>query len=305
MARPVLLTPTLLLVTLGHLIGSLHAAETEPTDSKSGFELQQGYRRERFDFLGGVKSGQDGIRTKLHSKHIDVHSSRLLFKGVSADGMFLQASAGYGNILRGRADFTEHVKHRSHNDSMRVGFHTSRDYTMDFGLFLGKEFAMGNGFNLAPRIGYSFYRQKFHLKNAVAKDAHDKKLHGYKASYKADWYSPQLGLRAEKSLSERFKIFGDYSFLWPLKYRATGTCNKRTLDAFNFHNRDKQMRSWGHIGVLGAKVFLNPNWSLNLEYELSKFFARKGSQKVGHERVPLHKAHRSTSEIRLALSYSF
>lgn len=305
MARQMLLTPALLLVTVGNLMSTLTAEQVGESKPKTGFELQQGYRRERFDFLAGSKQGRSGMRDKFHSKHIDVHSSRLLFKGVNDNGMFLQAALGYGNILRGRADFTDHMRHHGQSVTTRTGFHTSRDYTMDLGLFLGKEYHMEKGFNLAPRIGYSFYRQKFHFKNAVLKTAHDKKLHGYHASYKADWYSPQLGLRAEKGLSKNVSVFADYSFLWPLKYRGTGSANKRALDSFNFHNKDKQWRSWGHIGVIGAKLGLSSNWSLNLEYELSKFFARKGSQRVGHDSQMLHKAHRSASEIRLALCYNF
>lgn len=301
MARRHLLTPSLLLISLELLTGSLLIA-ADQNDYKSGIELQQGYRRERFDFLAGAKHSKEGIRTKLHSRHIDVHSSRLQWRGVSNDGIFLQAFGGYGHILRGRVDFAEHMKGRHGRD---VSFHASKDYTMDLGLFLGKEFRNPDGWLMAPRIGYSFYRQKIGLKNARLKDSHDRKVHGLHAKYKADWYSPQLGVRLEKTLSDSCSLYGDYSFLWPMKYRGSGTSNRHSNDGVQFHNRAKQWHSWGHIGYVGSKFTFNPNWSLNLEYELSKFFAKKGHQSWHHERQPLHKAHRSTQEIRLALCYNF
>jgi hypothetical protein len=306
MTKSILFTANLFLITtFGFLNASLMATEEDRSSYRSGIELQQGYRREKFDFQGGSKHSQSGLRSKLRSKHVNVYSSRLLFKSTGDNGVFLQGAVGYGHVLRGQAHFIEHRRKQGQETRHNTHLHPSGDYTWDLAFFLGKELYGSDGFRLSPKIGYSYYHQNFHFKHAVEKEPQHKRLRGFHAKYKANWYAPQIGIRAEKDLTTSFQLFADYAFLWPVKYRATGTTTKRHHGAFHFHNADKQRRSWGQIGVIGAKYTFTPHWSLNLEYELSKFHARKGHQRIAHRNVHLHNAHRSTSDIRLALCYNF
>lgn len=285
-------------------------ASIEASETKNDIELQQGYRRERFD----VKA-KGGSKTELHSKHIDVYSSRLLYNA-KQDGCFFQAQAGYGRVVRGQAVLFERLKGHHHHEIFQTNFHASGDYTTDLAAFIGKEYQLSFGWLFAPKIGYSFARQKFHFNHAVATLRtnshtgrhihHHKREHGVTSSYHANWYSPQIGLKAQKELSQNFALFADYSFLWPLRYRAVGHWHTPGHGSHHYSDSATQRRSFGHQGIVGAKFRFNPSWSLNLEYELSKFYGKGGHQRWDHkEKVSLHKADRSTSEIRLALCYEF
>ncbi len=256
---------------------------------QASFELSQGYRRDKLTY--NLKTGPL-TRIKYKFKDVDVYTSRLGMT-VRKDAYFLKGVAGYGNVYDGK--YRIDTRGGSHGAA-----HMTGDYTADFALSLGRDFSLGDGWSVAPTIGYGVYIQDFHTGrvkwNTFDMYGHRVKLRRAKEKYKATWYSPQLGLNLRKAITNTLAAYADYSFLFPLSYHSKAT------HRLHYEQDNNAYKSFGNIATVGLDWNFAKNWSLRPEFEFMKFYS-KGSKSF--ERLHFHKAVRTSSEYRLTLNYTF
>jgi hypothetical protein len=278
----------------------------EDNSAKTTFEITQGYRRDSLDI--GFSSHRTNIhREKDRYKHAKVHVTRLGM-AVEKNDFFLKGIVSYGNVHGGKYHAIAHSRTHFNGATFHQNSKITGDYTADFALNFGKNFHWANGFSIAPTLGYGIYWQKFHNSHgridAVLK-RRSGKWHmgrGKKRTYKATWYSPQIGFIARQPLSKSLSAFASYSFLFPLNYHADQHNSSHRHRKGKFEQENKAYKSYGHLASLGLDWNFIQGWSLKPEVELMKFYSKGGD--AGH-RYRFDKATRTATEYRLVLSYSF
>lgn len=298
------------LFTIGLLIASSQAfGDTPNSDIETKLELSQGYRRDHLTWnISGYK-GHPNILSELKYKHINTYTSRLT-GSVSKNNYFVKGMFGYGVITSGKNIDTDYLRDNRKDKFSQSTSSVTGDYTIDSAIQAGYHFRPTSSLVLSPSIGYSIYTQKFRDKNGYENFAKypygskkNQKLHGLNSTYHAKWYSSQIGLRADQKITDEISIFGEYTFLYPVKYRAKGYWNLRKL---NFSQHGEASRSFGNIGLLGAEYKLTKNWSLKAEFELM-YFRAKGKNRGDSTltKSPIREATRTALEGRLNLCYAF
>lgn len=274
---------------------------------KSELTLTQGYRRDKLNVhFAGHKDRH------IHFKDMDIYATRLQYN-LSKDSYFLNLIAGYGDIRNGR--FSRAVPHDIfRHTSWHFKQEINGSYTLDLQLALGKKFELCSQWSLSPKVGYSYSREKIHMHHTRLEARHHNReiltkahIHGVKGSYHADWYSPLVGLRVEKGMSDKLKLYADYSLLFPLAFRGKGELKKH-FPIVHAKDHTKANRSFGNIGIVGIAYRLTDWISFGLEYELTKYYAKGGHERLEREnngRQAIRKVNRTTSEIRLAVSLDF
>lgn len=277
--------------------------------AKYDLELSQGYRQERLDFSISGPHKKPDVLSELIFKDIDVYVTRL-GAAVSKDHYFLKGTCSYGKVFHGKAVDNDYLfNHRkglfSHSHHEIPG-----DYTVDGALRLGRHFELASGFVASPRIGYSAYLQKLRFRHGKAKLLHPVygkmlsfRVHDLNSTYRSNWYGPELGFDLKKALTNAITLFGGYTVIYPLKYDAKGHWNLREKHLRHFDLNNKSSKSFGNIANAGIQWVLNRSWSLKVEYEFMKFYAKDGHMRKGHLHVPMHKAHLTSNEFRLTLAW--
>jgi hypothetical protein len=290
-------------------ISQFLSAETPRSDVQTELEISQGYRRDNLTWnISGYK-GHPNILSELKYKRVNTYTTRVT-GSVSKNDYFVKGMFGYGAILSGRNSDTDYLRdNRRDKFSQSVSSNTG-DFTIDSAIQLGKHFHPASGLTLSPSIGYSIYTQKFRDKHGREKfikypafSEKNSKLRGLNSTYHAKWYSPRASLRAEQTITPQLSLFGEYSFLYPVKYRAKGYWNLRKL---HFRQYARSQRSFGNIGLLGAQYQLSKNWSLKAECEMLYFLAKGSSRGAEtYKKSPIREVTRTALEGRLSLSYAF
>ncbi len=256
------------LLCLGSMANIQADVAMQAEDSlKTSVELTQGYRNDELKF----KSSNNG--RKLKFKNVDTYTTRLGVM-VQKDDLFMTGLAGYGNVYSGNKVHGRKVK---------------GDYTADFAVNFGKNFAMENDWTVAPTVGYGVYIQDFHTKSH----------NGDRSKVKATWYSPQIGVSVKKTFNEEWNAFLSYNFLYPLSAQVSSN----TKSSGTSRRQNQAYKSVGNIGSIGAEWTFAKNWSLKPEIEVMKFYSNGGNSSNGrHNKASVD---RSSVEYRIALNYMF
>lgn len=288
-------------------VGSQLNAETTQNDDavKTTFELSQGYRRDKLDLKIARGSGKNFYHSKDQFKDVDVYTSRLAMT-VRKNDFFLKGVAGYGNVYDGKLHRSSHYKNITYAYDAHKSSHITGDYTADFSLTFGRDFFLANDWSIAPTIGYGVYIQDFHTSRGKfrLRDNQKDKDHGRgtKEKFKATWYSPQLGFNVRKAITSTLSAYANYAFLFPLNYHANAHYNTRNKKGSHYEQENKAFKSFGNIGTVGLDWNFAKNWSLKPEFELMKFYSKGGDS--AHQ-YRFKKAHRTATEYRLVLGYTF
>ncbi|MBS0656565.1 MAG: hypothetical protein JSR46_12370, partial [Verrucomicrobia bacterium] len=128
------------------------------------------------------------------------------------------------------------------------------------------------------------------------------RFHGLNSTYHAKWYSPQAGLRGEMGITEKASLFGQYTFLYPLRFTAKAHWNLGMQHHFSHYN--KAFRSFGSIATLGSQYRCTDRLSIKVEVEYLYLRARGGRSTI-HHNSPIRDAKRIASEVRCSLVYAF
>lgn len=271
---------------------------------KHDLSFTQGYRKDSLEISYGRPNPHH-----LRFKDVDIYATRLGYS-VSKDDYFLNMMAGYGAILNGRFSYAiphDIFRHNSWHFKQKV----SGNYTLDFQLAFGKKFTLPCNTTLSPKVGYSVShtKLKMHHTHIESRSGHfvdkrrDHKVHGH---YNATWYSPLIGLRAEKLIGA-LTLYADYTLLYPLSFRAHGGL-KRGHPLFDIKDNTKSTRSFGNIGLLGFMYRLTDNWAFGAEGELTKYYTKGGHEHLDRKsphRSSIRHVDRTTKEIRLCVEYLF
>ena len=293
--------------------GSLFAQDAND-ELQTSLELSQGYRRDKLDLTFKVphKGHSSDIRTK--AKNIDVYSSHLNAK-ISKGDYFLKGSIGYGSIYDGKYQIKDHRNnHIDHRSEYKQHGKIRDTYTADFVLNFGKTFTFDSGISLAPTIGYGVYLQKLSFSKGSYHSRHRHidpffgSSHGKKSgksskeSYRTTWYSPQIGLNLQKTLTNTVNGFINYAFCFPMSFQGKTSFRNHNKDKITLEQENKAYKSFGHVASTGLEWKFASAWSLKPEVELFKFYSRGGDS--GHG-LRFKKADRTTYEARLTLGYTF
>lgn len=279
---------------------------------KTDVELSQGYRREKLDFSVAGPQHHPNVLSELKFKDVDVYVTRLAVT-LSKNDYFLKGIASYGIVYDGTTTDKDYLLDNRKGQFLHSKHDITGDYTADFIVRLGKHFTFDNSFVVSPHIGYGTYLQKLRFKHgydqwvhpATGKHGPKHKMHNLNSTYRATWYSPQVGIDLKKKICKNVVIFAQYSFLYPLKYDAKGHWNLRTDGSGHFDLSNKALKSFGHDASIGAEWEFTENWSIKAEYELMKFYTKDGHVHIHKYHQPMNKAHLSSSEVRLTVGYAF
>ncbi len=266
-------------------------------------ELTQGYRKDAVHW--NMTRKQWHTHTKIKFSHIDTYTTRLSAL-VSKKGYFAQAMVGYGNILNGTFHVTKQQYDPARSPFLERKAGITGQYTLDSWLKVGKTFTFAPC-SVAPFLGYGYFEQKMQLAHTAKDVLHHDKIHHIKNHYKARWFGPFLGLRLEKLFANRWHLFGEYTFLYPMTYEGSGKLGVTGIDSVNFTQKNTIQHSFGNIWLLGGQYDFCKHWSIKIEWELIEFMAKNGHQQstLFSRHFPLKHIKRHASEARLCLSYSF
>lgn len=294
------------------LLGMFFSTVLCAEQAKVDVELSQGYRRDKLDFSISGPHGKPNVLSELTFKHIDIYSTGIRAQ-LTKDDYFLQAMAAYGVVCRGKAVDDDYLFNNRKGQFSHSTHDIPGEYTTDLAVRFGKNFACAKDAVVSPHVGYSLYVQKLRFRHGEGwvmhpfsrKGKQSYKVHDLNSTYKSNWYGPELGIAYKKALSSKVRLSAHYTMIYPLKYDGKGHWNLRSKRDRHFDLNNKSSKSFGNILGAGLEWMLTPRWQLKAEYEFMKFYAKDGHMKVSGHRVPMHKAHLTSNEIRLVLGYIF
>lgn len=262
--------------------------------------------------ISGYK-GTPTIISELKFNHVEVYVTALR-ASIAKDGFFLAAYGSYGNVYHGKAIDDDYLKNRRKGQFSHSSHPIKGDYTSDYRLKFGYSFLLKRDITLSPHIGYSGYIQKMRFKNGsgwstfpfVQTGPRQKStLKGLNSTFKFEWYAPEIGLKAQTAITSNCSIFAGYTLLYPLTAKGKGYWNLREPEIQHFHNNNTPSKSYGNILEAGVNWEFTKGWHLGLTYEFMKFYSKGGHQRKSHIKVPMHRMHLTSNELRLSLGYSF
>ena len=298
-----LICSSLFYLSMFFISTELKADNQSASDLKTTVDFSQGYRREKLNLKLKSKEAAGTIHTKTHFDDIDVYSSRLGITFTKHD-YFLKTVLGYGYVYDGKFSTPSVTKNGTSTERFNMNSDVTGSYTADIALTVGKNFSCGNGWIIAPTIGYGVYMQDFHTNHGKMHyddNGHKKHLKGLKHKLKTTWFTPQIGINIKKAITSTLSAHVDYALLYPLNYRATGYYNTM-FKGSRYQQNNKPYKSFGNIATLGLEWNFAPNWSLKPEIELMKFYSKGGDSS---HRFDLQSVNRTATEFRIGLGYQF
>lgn len=234
-------------------------------------ELSQGYRKDKTQYKG---------HDKFSIRDANIYQTRLAAK-LAWNSYFARAQVGYGVVMNGKMKgltFTNNY------------LNTRKGYTLDANIAVGKDFQVTEKSTLSPLFGYAWESQHFDLK----------KKNDFTPHFIARWNAPFIGVRGEMQAMDDIAIYGEYDLLFAVDYNAHLSHKHWAFGKEKYSLQSQRLKSFGHVGTVGASYKIFENCSFKTEYQLSKIIA-KGSKKRGISKEINNTSH----EVRLCIDYAF
>jgi len=261
--------------------------KTDEYGLKTEFLFSLGYRSDDFDWnIAGntILGNYVNVLSELTWRNIEIYQVKLRNRTCFHNGFLLQGSLGYGWIFAGDNQDSDYLGINRTIEYSRSNAHTGDDNVLDASLGVGYQFRLKlDNLRITPLIGYSYHQQNFTMTDGDQTIASQYTtpagpIAGLDSTYKAAWSGPWIGLDMKYKFNERHGVYLEIEYHWA-DYYAEANWNLRT-DLAHPKSFEHEADGNGFIISTGLNVFLNPQWTLSLNFDYQKWSTGAGIDRV-------------------------
>ena len=235
------------------------------------------------------------LKSNLHFKDLEIFQLSTKFKGLIGNSFYTRLGFDYGWVcdgkLRQSVSIAKHedVRRFSHSgvvvegDFDNVTVHNrefGNNYVWDLDIAFGMPFGcFGEGFQIAPMVGFSYNRQhlKYHNRNSIF--VHVTRHHAEivpsgeacheHSVFNTGWWGPMIGLDLTYVSQDSWSAFGEFEFHFGRVERDRSSHTGVAL--FDRYKRTKDF--WGTTWKAGFNYIVCENWYVEAALSYSRWMS--------------------------------